>query len=119
MFAMARSSYDVAFKLKAIAAAEGGSKQAAARQFKVDAKRVREWCSQKEKLTAMKKRGKTRSKRLQGAGRKPLDSDLEEGLFDWVINLRSRNVRVNRKMIRDKARTMIYKRRSRFDAGLK
>ena len=37
VFAMARSSYDVAFKLKAIAAVEEGSKQAAARQFKVDA----------------------------------------------------------------------------------
>ena len=57
MFAMARRSYDVAFKLKAIAAAEGGSKQVAARQFKIDAKRVREWCSQKEKLTALRKRG--------------------------------------------------------------
>ena len=47
VFAMARSSYDVAFKLKAIAAAEGGSKQATARQFKVDAKRVREWYTNK------------------------------------------------------------------------
>ena len=42
MFAMAHRSYDVAFKLKAIAAEEGGSKQAAARQFKINAKRVRE-----------------------------------------------------------------------------
>ena len=55
VFVMARRSYDVAFKLKAIAAAEAESKQAAARQFKVDARRVREWCSQKEKLTALKK----------------------------------------------------------------
>ena len=55
VFAVACRSYDVAFKLKAIAAAEGGSKQATARQFKIDAKRVREWCSQKEKLMALKK----------------------------------------------------------------
>ena len=40
VFAMARRSYDVAFKLKATAAAEAESKQAAARQFKVDARRV-------------------------------------------------------------------------------
>ena len=45
MFAMAGRGYDVVFKLKAIAAVEGGSKQAAARQFKIDAKQVREWCS--------------------------------------------------------------------------
>ena len=59
VFAMARRSYDVAFKLKAITTVEGGSKQAAARQFKVDARQVREWCSQKEKFTALKKKGKT------------------------------------------------------------
>ena len=41
MFAMERRNYDMEFKLKAIAAAEGGSKQAAAGQFKIDAKRVR------------------------------------------------------------------------------
>ena len=35
VFAMARGSYDVAFKLKAITTAEGGSKQAAACQFKI------------------------------------------------------------------------------------
>ena len=46
------------FKLKAIAAVEGGSKQATARQFKINAKGVREWCSQKVKLTALKKRGR-------------------------------------------------------------
>ena len=44
MFPMARRSYNVAFKLKAIAAAEAESKQATARQFKVDARRVKEWC---------------------------------------------------------------------------
>ena len=38
---MAHRSYDMVFKLKAIAAAEGGSKQAAAHKFKTDAKRVR------------------------------------------------------------------------------
>ena len=38
VFAVACRSYDVAFKLKAITAAKRGSKQAAARQFKIDAK---------------------------------------------------------------------------------
>ena len=44
VFAMALRSCDVAFKLKAFAAVEGGNMQAAARQFKTDAKRVKEWC---------------------------------------------------------------------------
>ena len=57
----------MAFKLKAIAAAEAESKQAAARQFKVDARRVREWCSQKEKLTALKKRGRREASDIKTA----------------------------------------------------
>ena len=42
VFAMARRNYDVAFKVKAIATAKGGSKKLVARQFKIDAKRVRD-----------------------------------------------------------------------------
>ena len=44
VFPMACRRYDVEFKIKAIAAAEERSKQAATHQFKVDARRVREWC---------------------------------------------------------------------------
>ena len=40
VFAMAHRSYNGPFKLKAITAAEGVNKQAAARQSKIDAKRV-------------------------------------------------------------------------------
>lgn len=52
-----RKNYDVSFKLGAIAVAEANSKVAPAREMKVDAKRIREWCSQKEKLQ-LKKVGK-------------------------------------------------------------
>ena len=104
---MSRKSYDVSFKLRAIAVAEGKSKEAASREFKVDPRRIREWCSQKEKLTTMKKNGKCRGKQLKGAGRKPLDDDMEEELFDWILDLRSCNCRVSRSMIREKAKTVM------------
>ena len=58
MFAMARRSYNVAFKLKAIATTDGGSKQAAACRFKIDTTQVTEWSLQEEKLTALKKEGR-------------------------------------------------------------
>ena len=41
----------------------------AAREFGVDAKGIREWCSQKDKLLAMKV-GKSQQRRLNGGGRK-------------------------------------------------
>ena len=55
----------MAFKLKAVAAAEGESKKASARQFKVEAKRVREWCLQKEKLMTLKKGEDTKQATLR------------------------------------------------------
>ena len=54
-----RKNYDTSYKLKAIERAEQSSKEAAAREFGVDAKRIRVWCSQKNQLAAMKKEKKS------------------------------------------------------------
>ena len=43
-------------------------------------------------------------KRLKGAGRKPLDNDMEE-LFDWIMDLRGHSCRVSRSMMREKGKT--------------
>ena len=102
----ARKAYDVTFKLKAVDFAEKESKEAAARQFGVDPNTNREWCQKKEQLVALKTSGKSKKKRLVRAGRKALDSDLEEALFSWIMELRSRNLPVSRCMIRVQARTM-------------
>ena len=58
-----RKSYDVSFMLKAVECAEKTSKEAAAREMGVGAKRIREWCTMlsflnesgthKPRLTAM------------------------------------------------------------------
>ena len=59
--------------------------------------------SQKDCFVDLRKSGKSRRKRLKGAGRKPVDKNLEE-LFHWVVDLRSRSVRVSRRMIRERQR---------------
>ena len=102
-----KGAYTVVFKLKAVEIAEKSSKGAAAREVNVDPKRIREWCSQKDKLLAMKKEGKSRRKRLKGGGRKALDEEMEEQLFDWILEMRGRNLRVSRRMIQDKARELV------------
>ena len=45
-----RTAYDILLTLRAVEHAEKTSKEAAARQSSVDAKRIREWCSQKDQL---------------------------------------------------------------------
>ena len=57
-----RRSFDTSYKLKVIQCVEKSSKEAAARKFGVNAKRIRVWCSQKEQLIALKKDGKLKRK---------------------------------------------------------
>ena len=102
-----RRSYNVSFKLKTVECAEKKSKEAAAREMGVDSKMIREWCKQKQMLTSLKKKGASSRKRQCGAGRKVLDVDLEDALFSWLLELRSRNIRVFRKIIRQQARSCI------------
>ena len=101
-----QKSYDVSFKLKAVECAEKKSKEAAAREMGVDSKRIREWCKQKQMLASLKKKGASSRKRQCGAGRKALDVDLEDALFSWILELRSRSIRVSRKMICQQARLL-------------
>ena len=74
----------------------------AAREFKIHAKRIRDWYKQKELLKKMKKtRGR---KRLAGGGRKMLDEGMEKAVFDWIGEMRASNLRVSRRMIKAKAK---------------
>ena len=68
------------------------SKEPAAREFKVDPRRIRKWCSQKDKIVAMKKQKKSKRRRLDGGGRKAMDEDMEEALLSWIQDLRGRNL---------------------------
>ena len=68
------SSYTLNYKLEAIAYTENNSINSASKKFTVERKRIRKWKSKKEKLLSLKKKdGGTKRKRLEGAGRKPLD----------------------------------------------
>jgi len=102
-----RKSYDAVFKLKAVEVAEKKCKEAAAREFKVDPKRIREWCKQKKELTEFTKAKKSRRKCLTGGGRKANNEEMEEVLFSWIADMRGQNLRVSRKMIRLKAKTIV------------
>ncbi len=88
-------SYDIKFKTRAVKTAKQSTISAASRDFNVDRKRIREWLNQESELLEFKNAGKSRSKRLKGAGRKPLDESMEEILFEWIVELRSRNLRVS------------------------
>ena len=79
------------------------SKDAAARTFKVDQKRIREWCKQQNDLQALKDEKGQKKKRLGGGGRKLTSEHLEEMLLSWIENQLSLKNRVSRGMIMRKA----------------
>lgn len=103
-----RKSYNISFKLEAVEYAEKNSKEAAARRFNVHPKQIREWCKIKEKLSQSclsKTSGKQR-KKVEGSGRKPMSSTMEEILLNWIEDMRSKRLRVTRNMILIKAREL-------------
>jgi hypothetical protein len=66
-----RKSYELAFKKAVIERVEKEGKHAVAKDLKIDRKRLREWCAQKEKIeTMMKQSGEEgrngKKKRLAG-----------------------------------------------------
>ena len=101
-----KKSYDISFKLKAVESAEKKSKEVAAREFGVDAKRFWKWCSQQDQLVAMKQSNKSKRSRLAGGGRKVTDKDMEEALLSWIQDLHSCNLQVSHKMIRAQAKEL-------------
>ena len=101
-------SYTLAFKVAAIDYhKDGHSKEETARHAGVDPKRIRDWVKNEENL----KRGleeqvsgsKAKRRRLGGAGRKAMSATMEEMLIDDIEEMRSKKLRVTRKMVQCKA----------------
>uniref|UniRef100_A0A1X7TX84 HTH CENPB-type domain-containing protein n=1 Tax=Amphimedon queenslandica TaxID=400682 RepID=A0A1X7TX84_AMPQE len=101
-----RKNYSVPFKLKAFEIAERHSKESAARQCNLDPRRLREWCSQKDKLTEIKGKGKSKRKLLRGAGRRPNDEDMEDQLFQWICDMREKNLQMSCRLIKQKLKAL-------------
>ena len=82
------------FKKATIKYALENSMRSAAKKFKVDRKRVREWVQKEEKVTSMKEK----RFRLDGGGRKITDAELEEEVLSWIQQRRSNMLRVSRSL---------------------
>ena len=82
-------SYSTEFKLEVVRfAVECNSNYKAVKKFNVDRKRIREWRANQSKLES----ASCKRKRLDGAGRKPFDLDIEEVLLEWVHERRSNGI---------------------------
>jgi len=75
-----KRSFDISFKRKVVAFAEANSKALVARTFKVDRKCVQVWVKQKESFERLDAK-KLKRKRLEGAGRKAANPELEDELY--------------------------------------
>ena len=98
--------YTVDFKLEAVKFAEDNSIQQR-ENFKVDRHSIRDWKNKKAKLEDLKRttRGAKRA-RLDGAGRKLTDAEIEERASEWIFDRRGKGLRVSRKMIMLKAKSL-------------
>ena len=81
------SSYTLKYKLEALAYVENNSINSASKKFNVERKHIIEWKSKKEEVLSLKKKdGGAKRKRLEGAGCKPLDQQMEEVLVECIYD---------------------------------
>ena len=101
-------SYTISFKLEVVEFAENRSITAAAQKSNVYRHSVRDWKKKKNELQELSSLVNIKKRiRLGGGGRKPLSEEMEETLLEWIIERRSKMLRVSRKIIRKKA-VIIY-----------
>ena len=88
-----KTKYTFSFKLKVIQFAEQKGKHAAAKLFKIDRKRVREWCKNKSAI----ENGQKSQKRLPGGGKPVRYKEIDNKLMAWFREKRDAGVRVTGK----------------------
>ena len=78
------------------------AKENSAKEFKVDSKRVCEWVQDDNKLLFLKES----QCRIDSGGKKLTDFKLEEQVLSWIHELRANMLRVSRKIIMFKAKSI-------------
>ena len=101
-------SYAISFKLEVVEFAENRSITAAAQKYNVGRHSVLDWKKKKNELQELSSSVNIKKRmHLGGGGRKPFSEEMEETLLEWIIERRSKMLRVSRKIIRKKA-VIIY-----------
>ena len=93
-----QSSYNVDFKLEAIALVEATSVKTAAKRYDVRASLLRSWRRKKDQLLQLP--GSKKRDRQSGSG---YFLTLDAKLYEWVLSQQADGVSVTRKMAREKA----------------
>ena len=81
------------------------SNRAAAKKYKVEVKRIREWRQNKQSINELKEKHKGQGReRLEGGGRKVINDNLDEIILEWIHGQRANGLRVSHKLIMVKAK---------------
>ena len=97
-----RQKYSMRFKKVTIKYAQENYIHSAAKKFKVGRKRVHE-CVQRSRK---KRKDPRKRSRLDGGGKKLTYVELEEEVLSWIQQRRSNMLRVSRKLIMFKAKSI-------------
>ena len=96
-----RRAYSIEFKTEVIKFAENHSNRETGRKFKIDESMVRRWLQKKKEINEAYEQPEPSKKRLRldGAGRKPCLSTLEEELMEKIARERAEHRHVSTKLI--------------------
>ena len=96
-----RRAYSIKFKIEVIQFAEKHSNRETGRKFKIDESMVRRWLHKKKEINeAYEQPGSSKRRlRLEGAGRKPCLSTVEDELIEKIAKERADHRHVSPKLI--------------------
>lgn len=97
-----KKSYTIEYKIKTVEESRNHCLTEFCKIKKLDLRMVRRWRSEYENLVRLKNDGNLKVRRV-GAGRKPLYGELEDAIFEWIINQRAEAFVVRRLEIQNLA----------------
>ena len=100
-----RKAYTVETKIQALNfLQEHANVEKSAREFNVSAKTIRDWRGKEPELRKLASCCSTNKRsRLEGAGAKLTNEEMERELAEWILSMRQKRLRVSRKMIQRQA----------------
>ena len=103
-----KNSYTLEFKLKLVEEAKKLSIAAISKRHSIDRKNIRTWIQKEKdlkKLLEDQKKGVKRSN-LPGQGRKVANEEMEEAVYQWIVDKRNNSMHVSRNEICRKAKEL-------------
>ena len=103
-----RKFFPMGFKLAVIEQNRNSSSRKVGRKYQIEEASVRLWRKNEDKIRAAVE-SDSNMKRLKGSGRKIQNLEMEEKLFEWIVSMKAKDLRVTHSALQLKALEFLFR----------